>query len=214
MARLLPTVLAIPKVGTYQPDTRPGNDQTHLRCLIPAAGMIPLEGPSPVVGMAGMNACEPDSGLRAASPPSEHVTTTIRADEAARKSSSQRPRDVLAALASPPADPPNLQPGGWRRHRPHLGLCPIATNVPFILYIHPSPIVLLSGAIWQVLVQPSSPTGRIEPTYHVIQAIPTFGTLAGGSSLHGRVGPLRVNIPAGHTVRMIRISGINPMVRH
>lgn len=96
-----------------------------------------------------------------------------------------------------PADPPNLQPGGERRQRPHLGLCPIATNVPFVLYIHPSPIVLLSGAIWQVLVQPSRPTGRIEPTYHVIQAIPTFGTLAGGSSLHGRGRPAATEHSSG-----------------
>lgn len=197
MARLLLTVLAIPKVGTYQPDTRPRNDQTHLRCLIPTTGMIPLEGPSPVLGMAGMDACEPDPGLLTDSPPPEHVTTTIRADQAARKSSSRCPRDVPAALASPrPTRRTPSQEGSDVNGRT-WGSGPIATNVPFVLYIHPSPIVLLSGAIWQVLVQPSSPTGRIEPTYHVIQAVPTFGTLASGSSLHERGRPAATEHSSG-----------------
>lgn len=62
-----------------------------------------------------------------------------------------------------------------------VGLMFVGQDVPVwprsalsVLYIQLSLTVLLSGAIWHVLVRPSSLTARIEPA---IRAIPTFGTL-------------------------------------
>jgi len=54
MARLLPTVLAIPMFGTYRLDTLRLSGETHLRCLIQTTRMIPLDQASLVVGMAGI----------------------------------------------------------------------------------------------------------------------------------------------------------------
>jgi hypothetical protein len=51
--------------------------------------------------------------------------------------------------------------------------------------------VLLSGAIWQILVHPSSWTARIVPMHPVIRAIPTFGIFSG--CYHGSTGHKPVN---------------------
>ncbi len=63
-------------------------------------------------------------------------------------------------------------------------VCP--RSVPVVRYIQLSLIVLLSGAIWQILVQPSSLTARIDPMHPVIRVIPTFGTYYG--CYHGLAG--------------------------
>ena len=55
-----------------------------------------------------------------------------------------------------------------------IAVCPQC--VPAVRYVPLSLVILLSGAIWQVLVHPSRPTARIDQLHPAIQAIPTFGT--------------------------------------
>lgn len=68
-----------------------------------------------------------------------------------------------------------------------IGLALVEHSVPAcprygsaaVRYVPLSPVILLSGAIWQVLVQPSRGTARIEPMLPVIRAIPTSNHLLG-----------------------------------
>jgi len=71
----------------------------------------------------------------------------------------------------------DLSPAGSSRTALACYGIPVRLLLSLIVrYIQLSLTVLLSGAIRQVLVHPSSQTARIDPTHPVIQAIPTFGT--------------------------------------
>jgi hypothetical protein len=82
-------------------------------------------------------------------------------------------------------------------------VCP--RSEPVVRYVQLSLIVLLSGAIWEILVHPSSWTARIDPMHPAIQAIPTFGTCQGVTTARLGINQSVPNIPLGRMARMIRI---------
>ena len=113
MARLLPTVLSIPKVGTYCLDTRHSSGETDLRCLIQTTRMIPLDHASPAVGMAGIitRAASRIIGRQAAIP----LGTTAWTDCRARGFGHQTPPPAGHPFTKPRRRVP-VRDGPWGFH--------------------------------------------------------------------------------------------------
>lgn len=81
---------------------------------------------------------------------------------------------------------------------------------PTVLYIQLSLTVPLAGAIWQVLVQPSRGTARIEPMLPAIQVIPTSCHYQGVTTGRLGINQLRPNILTGGMAWMIWTSRTTP----
>jgi hypothetical protein len=71
-----------------------------------------------------------------------------------------------------------------------------------VRYVQLSLTVLLFGAIWEILVHPSSWTARIDPMH---PAIPTFGTCQGVTTARLGINQLMPNILLSRMARMIPI---------